>query len=229
MFHAFQGEGVHMGRSAFFIRLFGCPLHCPFCDSAGTWHPTYAPKPVRRLQISEIVDTILNSSPLPQIIVVTGGEPGAFNLFDLTQLIKNSCSIPIHVETSGAFPIKGDFDWITVSPKKGEFPLCESAGEAANEFKLIIETPDDVDYWVNFVLPHTRSSSRFPSPTVWLHPEWSQRNNPDVLSAIAKGVIKYSWMNVRAGYQIHKLYKCDALDSRSVAPAPLGGDTAKGY
>src|SRR5690606_10755697 len=45
-FHTWQGEGVHMGRSAYFIRTFGCPVKCPWCDSAGTWHPDHIPAKV---------------------------------------------------------------------------------------------------------------------------------------------------------------------------------------
>jgi asparagine synthase (glutamine-hydrolysing) len=55
-FHAWQGEGTHLGRSAFFIRTFGCPVHCPWCDSAGTWHPDYIPDKVDRLSVDLLVE-----------------------------------------------------------------------------------------------------------------------------------------------------------------------------
>ena len=51
VFYAFQGEGVHMGKSAFFIRTFGCPLHCPWCDSAGTWHKDFIPKQIDKIDV----------------------------------------------------------------------------------------------------------------------------------------------------------------------------------
>ena len=47
-FLSWQGEGVHLGRKAFFIRLQGCPVKCAWCDSASTWHPQFVPKQVRK-------------------------------------------------------------------------------------------------------------------------------------------------------------------------------------
>jgi organic radical activating enzyme len=53
-FYSFQGEGCHAGRAAYFIRLFGCPVHCPWCDSAGTWHPDFTPKHIERLEVATL-------------------------------------------------------------------------------------------------------------------------------------------------------------------------------
>ena len=55
-FHSWQGEGDHSGKSAFFVRLYGCPVHCPWCDSAGTWHPDYVPEKVDRIDAAMIAD-----------------------------------------------------------------------------------------------------------------------------------------------------------------------------
>ena len=53
-FLSWQGEGVHLGRKAFFIRLQGCPVKCAWCDSASTWHPQFVPKQVRKALPAEL-------------------------------------------------------------------------------------------------------------------------------------------------------------------------------
>ena len=53
-FLSWQGEGVHLGRKAFFIRLQGCPVKCAWCDSASTWHPQFVPKQVRKASAVEL-------------------------------------------------------------------------------------------------------------------------------------------------------------------------------
>ena len=77
-FHAWQGEGAHMGKSAFFIRLHGCPVHCPWCDSAGTWHPDHVPDSIDRIEPIDLAEEALQSGC--EIVVITGGEPGPFFL-----------------------------------------------------------------------------------------------------------------------------------------------------
>jgi 7-carboxy-7-deazaguanine synthase len=218
-FHAFQGEGVHMGRSAFFIRTFGCPLHCSWCDSAGTWHPEWRPKDILRMEPWALVDEAFKS--MAEFVVVTGGEPAVHDLNELTGMLRIR-GIPSHLETSGAIPIKGKFDWVTCSPKDS-MPALEEVMRMANEFKLIISKPSDIKRWVDFIHPFRQVGAQ-----VWLHPEWSCRNDSDILRAIAQ-VVTTPHTNLRAGYQLHKLYRCDALDNRSAKPAPLGGKPNLGY
>lgn len=140
-FHSWQGEGVHLGRSAYFIRLFGCPVHCPWCDSAGTWHPEYVPKNVEKASVSELVDKAKASGA--DFVVVTGGEPAIHDLRELTQLLRDT-GLPVHLETSGAFEIRGKFDWITLSPKWQKLPLAENLSRAS-EFKIIVENENSIE------------------------------------------------------------------------------------
>lgn len=220
-FKSFQGEGFHTGRPAFFIRTFGCPIQCPWCDSAGTWHPRWAPKQVKRMAVETLVEEALRADVA--FVVITGGEP---TIFDLSPLLTElqAAGLPVHLETSGAFKINGLFDWITLSPKKWREPLPQNI-MLANEFKVIVETAADVSLYYD-MLCRLGLPEPFKCP-VWLHPEWGHRKDPAVLAAIAK-MIAANLGNIRAGYQIHKLYRADALDSRSMIPVPLGGDPTKG-
>lgn len=81
-----QGEGSRSGKLAAFIRVWGCPLYCWFCDSAYTWrvnnkHPhkqetvTYNPKEqIKEVSFAEILAS-LRDMRWPPVIVFTGGEP----------------------------------------------------------------------------------------------------------------------------------------------------------
>lgn len=230
VFHTFQGEGIHLGKAAFFIRLHGCPLHCPWCDSAGTWHKDYKPEGLARLDASTLA--LMAVETKADIVVVTGGEPCIHNLHDLTTELRVR-GLRCHLETSGAFPISGAWDWITVSPKDltvGGHSMQPGAMAVADEFKIIVDTPAVPEQWAfkfkeNEAL---RASRPFKNGNVWLHPEWSQREVPDILGAIGEAVKAHPRL-FRAGWQMHKPYRIDFRDNRSRLPVPLGGDLKKGF
>ncbi len=218
MFHSWQGEGDHLGKSAFFVRLFGCPVHCPWCDSAGTWHPDYIPENVNRIDADAIADTA--SAAKPEFVVITGGEPTIHNLSPLTKALKKR-GLKCHLETSGAFEIKGTFDWITLSPKWQSAPL-EASLEMADEFKLIVEEENSVEKWIETLGKWVDGRS------IWLHPEWSKREESRILKAITE-FVKNNGVPFRAGLQAHKYYRADLLDPNSAKPSPLGGDPRLGF
>ena len=215
-FYTFQGEGLHAGRAAYFIRTFGCPVHCPWCDSAGTWHPDYIPEKVVRWSAKDLVAEVAQTKA--EFVVVTGGEPAIHDLRPLVDAL-HAIARAVHLETSGAFPIRGDFDWITLSPKRWKLPLVENV-ERADEFKIIVDQDGAIKEYAD-VIGETEKP-------VWLHPEWSKRSDAATLDAIT-GWVKQYGAPFRAGWQMHKHYAADLQDSRSAPPAPLGGDVAKGF
>lgn len=209
-FHSWQGEGVHFGRSAFFIRLHGCPVHCPWCDSAGTWHPDHKPDHVDRISPVQLAEEAFSSAC--EFVVITGGEPTIHNLHDLTYELRNR-NLPIHLETCGAYSIKGEMDWITLSPKNLAPPLDKNL-VLADEFKIIIEGVDSIQDWSDKI-----PFSEFGVPT-WLQPEWSCSQDSHLLSSINEWVKKHG-APYRAGFQMHKLYLADESDQRSKPTAAL--------
>jgi organic radical activating enzyme len=217
-FHSWQGEGVHLGRSAFFIRLFGCPVKCPWCDSAGTWHHAYIPKRIEKRSASELTEAAAYAGA--EFVVVTGGEPAIHDLRPLTNGLRER-GIPVHLETSGAFEIKGAFDWITLSPKWQRLPLAENLG-LADELKLIVEDEQSIEKWIQEL------GDRIDKAPVWLHPEWSQHEDSGVLQSITS-IVKNRGAPFRAGLQAHKFFKADLLDPNSSKPSPLGGNLDLGY
>lgn len=215
-FHSFQGEGDHCGKAAYFIRTYGCPLQCKWCDSAGTWHKNWVPNNIQKMNVQEIVNLTIEKSGF---IVITGGEPCVFNLEPLTNEFKN-VGKTVHLETSGAFQIKGSVDWLTVSPKWSKKPLEENV-ELANEIKLIVENKNSIELWLERLKIQKNVS-------IWLHPEWSQRNNLEILNYISN-FVKRNGSQFRAGWQLHKLYLADNLDENTKNNIPLGGEEKNGY
>lgn len=215
-FYSFQGEGAHAGKAAYFIRTFGCPVHCPWCDSAGTWHPDYIPENIDRVQEEALVAAATTSNA--EFVVVTGGEPTIHDLNPLVDAL-HAAGLKAHLETSGAFPIKGKFDWITLSPKRWKLPLADNLSKA-DEFKIIVDS-------LNAIEEYTRDLEAGGRP-VWLHPEWSQRENRKILDTITDW-IKDHGAPYRAGWQLHKPYQADFLDPKSAKAAPLGGEPERGW
>jgi 7-carboxy-7-deazaguanine synthase len=220
-FYSFQGEGLHQGRAAYFIRLYGCPQHCPWCDSAGTWHPHFAPERVVRLDAAALVKLVATSHQAA-FVVLTGGEPVMYDLQPLTEALHRA-GRRVHLETSGNQPIRGEIDWVTLSPKPFAQKPVRSVVQAANEVKLIVSSPQDIADGLACLegLPE--------AATIWLQPEWSKARDRDagVLGCISEAV-KHD-PRFRAGFQMHKMYRVDELDEHSVkALIPLGGNPELG-
>lgn len=194
-FLSWQGEGVHTGKSAYFLRTYGCPIKCPWCDSSSTFDNSKFGL-VEKMSPSDIFDTTKKHNF--NFIVITGGEPTIYDFNELISYFNERSYIKFHLETSGAFKIKGNFDWITVSPKKYRLPILENI-EKADEIKIIVDSLGSVEFWLE----------KFPvlkqKENVWLHPEFSQIKNKEILNNINFFVSKYN--NFRAGFQIHKLYE----------------------
>ncbi len=110
IFYSLQGEGLHTGTAAVFLRLSGCNLKCPFCD---TVHESYTD-----MTEEEIVELV---SAFPsRTVVITGGEPMLQLTASLTRLL-HTAGFDIHIETNGSrlIPEGAEIDWITCSPKEG--------------------------------------------------------------------------------------------------------------
>ena len=217
-FYAWQGEGVHIGKAAYFIRTFCCPVKCPWCDSAGTWHPEYVPDKIDKYVPFELAEMARNYPC--EFVIITGGEPAIHELNPLTTALRE-VGLGSHLETSGGFEIKGEFSWVTVSPKWWKMPINENI-EKADEIKLIVEDESTIDRWMEKIGDYIHNKP------VWLNPEWSQRSNRKVLKSISDK-IKKSGNPFRAGYQFHKLYNVDLMDPNSKPPLPLGGKIENGF
>lgn len=162
-FYSIQGEGANTGKAAWFVRLGGCNVRCPWCDSPSTWDA--GRHPLR--SISSIVNEIAASPAIN--VVITGGEPLLHPLGPLCAELR-ARGYNIFLETSGTSPLSGDFDWICVSPKRHCPPLREVL-EKAHELKIVAGDRTDLD-WAGSV---RKSVSR--QCVLLLQPEWGRRQS----------------------------------------------------
>ena len=159
-FYTMQGEGYYTGSPAFFIRLGGCDVGCHWCDTKDSWDVEKFPL----VDIDEITKQVLDSKT--QIAVIPGGEPFMHNLGALTLALKSQ-NIKVHLETSGAHPLSGEWDWICLSPKKFLPPLVGILGKA-NELKVVVHNNDDFK-WGEDYRRQVNGSCK-----LYLQPEWGR-------------------------------------------------------
>ncbi|MCC2544950.1 7-carboxy-7-deazaguanine synthase QueE [Hymenobacter sp. BT175] len=185
-FYTIQGEGYNTGRAAYFVRLGGCDVGCHWCDVKESWDASVHPQ----LALSDVV-AAATAHP-GRNVVVTGGEPLMHNLTGLTAAL-HEAGCATWLETSGAYPLSGKWDWICVSPKKFKAPLPEVLLEA-HELKVVVFNKTDFQ-WAEqhaaLVGEHTR---------LYLQPEWSRN------AAMMPLIVEYVKQNPRwqVSLQTHK-------------------------
>jgi 7-carboxy-7-deazaguanine synthase len=159
-FYTLQGEGFHQGKAAYFIRLGGCDVGCVWCDVKESWDANKHP----RFEIGSLVSEVKKTPA--EIVVITGGEPLMHDLNELSYELR-SAGFKTHIETSGAYPLSGSWDWICLSPKKFKAPLPEILSKAS-ELKIIIFNRSDFD-WAEKYAAQVSASCK-----LYLQPEWSK-------------------------------------------------------
>lgn len=172
-FYTIQGEGFHTGKSAYFVRIGGCDVGCHWCDVKESWNPdTHPTTPIG--QIAE------HAASYSDTVVVTGGEPLTWNMEPLVNALREK-GCKVHVETSGAYPLTGTWDWICLSPKKTAAPKSVYY-EFAHELKVIIYNQHD------FKWAEEHAAQVAPHCELFLQPEWSKRDEmmPQIVDYVMK-------------------------------------------
>ena len=159
-FYTIQGEGYNTGQAAYFIRLGGCDVGCHWCDVKESWDASLHP-------LTSIREIVEKASSFPaKAVVITGGEPLLYNLEPLCSMLHEQ-GIRIFLETSGAYPVSGSFDWICVSPKKFKSPRKDMLA-IADELKVIVFNKQDFDW------AEQHASFLKTNCLQYLQPEWSK-------------------------------------------------------
>jgi 7-carboxy-7-deazaguanine synthase len=188
IFWSAQGEGLHSGVPAIFIRLAGCSLRCSYCDSRGAWSRG------RSLRLDEIA-----AAYPPARLVITGGEPLEQDLHDLVTALKRRRYF-VAVETNGLYFQDLPFDWWTVSPKDGAaYRVHPRLWARAGEFKLLVTPALNLS-----VLKKIREHC--PAPII-LQPERHDRDRYRRAFAFFKACTAEGMDNVRLGLQLHTVYR----------------------
>ncbi len=149
MFYSIQGEGMHAGKAAFFIRFFGCNLTCDFGHGMVCDDKAHSDRDrMKKLTTAEVIDLIDTRA---KHIVITGGEASMYNLNKFIEELQ-SVGYYVQVETNG-YEIDNivQADYITYSPKRA---FCETAPDPKltyhmDELKLLagVHNPVDVEKW----------------------------------------------------------------------------------
>jgi 7-carboxy-7-deazaguanine synthase len=170
-FYTLQGEGFHQGRAAYFIRLGGCDVGCVWCDVKDSWDASKHP-------VSDLKDILKAIKITPaELVVITGGEPLMHNLDEWTRVLREA-GLETNIETSGAYPLSGSWDWICLSPKKFKSPLPGILPHA-NELKVVIFNKSDFDWAEKY------AAQVSPGCKLYLQPEW------DKASQVTPMIIEY--------------------------------------
>lgn len=140
IFYSLQGEGYHTGRTAVFVRLAGCNLRCPFCDTDFSHSEP--------MSADAIAERVFAYSTSPDtLIVLTGGEPSLQADEALIEALHRHHQT-LTIETNGTHPLPDGIDWITLSPKAGADVVLTHADEVK-----VVFTPDtvnDLPRWAAF-------------------------------------------------------------------------------
>lgn len=172
-FYTIQGEGFHKGTAAYFIRIGGCDVGCHWCDVKESWDAEKHPP----THIDKIVSQAVAYS---KTIVITGGEPLMWNMYPLTEKLKQN-GMKTHIETSGSHPLTGVWDWICLSPKKMKLPT-PSIFKLAHELKIIVYNNHDLLFAQEMAIKVSENC------ILYLQPEWSRRDKviPEIVDFVMK-------------------------------------------
>jgi 7-carboxy-7-deazaguanine synthase len=179
VFQSIQGEAHYVGTPSVFVRLQGCAVGCPWCDTKHTWDidpdqevsleqmlakdvdaPTFA-----RMSRGDLLSVIGRFNA--RHVVITGGEPCSYDLRSLTEDLTRA-GRSVQIETSGTQPVRVTREtWVTVSPKlgmPGGFAVLDEALARANEIKLPIGKRADVERLAALI------AGRITTNEIWLQP-----------------------------------------------------------
>lgn len=165
IFSTIQGEGYWAGAACDFVRLYGCPVGCPWCDTG------YADGGKYIKSESMTLSQIVSQATAPRI-TISGGEP--FVQPDLPRLVQMFIDrgSSVAIETSGSFwRSVHDDAWVTLSPKQHvspAYPVVNDMWERANEVKIVVSDGSELEVYASQL-------KRFEG-LVYLQPEWTRKD-----------------------------------------------------
>lgn len=207
IFQSIQGEARHAGAPSVFIRLQGCAVGCPWCDTKHTW--ALAPENEIALAamrgkiedaatfawagVDELV-AIVGDYPARHV-VITGGEPCDYDLSEFTAKLL-AMGRSVQIETSGTSPVRvAPGVWVTVSPKldmPGGLAVRDDAMARADEWKLPVGKQADIDRALALIGDRPRPAE------IWLQP--LSRNSKATELCIAEA----TRLGFKVSVQIHQ-------------------------
>ena len=199
-FHSLQGEGIHAGRSAFFIRLGGCSVGCSWCDTKHSWPQDVHPQ---RSLTWLAAQTAQASADGAAFVVVTGGEPLEHDLTGLCGALE-PLELPLHLETSGVGSLSGRFSWITLSPKQHR-PPGAAALAACQELKVVVHQSSDLAFAEAMAAAAQQGrAADAAGPVLLLQPGWDSTEGQELAISYVRShpdwrlsLQSHKWLGVR--------------------------------
>lgn len=169
IFYSLQGEGPHTGMAAVFLRLAGCSMNCPFCDTR------YAFAQGQDMTYTEIINK-LEQYPCRSVII-TGGEPTEQDFAPLARLLKQR-GWTVHMESNGAQSADvSDIDFLVISPKKH---VCPDMLAKAHAIKIVVGQDTDLEELKTY-FPYANGRT-----AVCLQPQSNKQENIDLCVKLIK-------------------------------------------
>lgn len=211
IFESLQGEAHFTGMPSVFVRLQGCNVGCPWCDTKHTWsvnpnnlttfdqvlHKVVDDESYANVRVEELAGSIVGIFSARHV-VITGGEPCMYSLLQFTECL-HALGCTTQIETSGTEPIDcSPNTWVTVSPKlnmPGKRAVLPAALHRANELKMPVGKVADVEALRELMrtvgwTPHGRP--------VWLQPLSTSEKATQVC------IEQATWHGFRVSLQTHK-------------------------
>lgn len=183
IFYSIQGEGKHAGMPAVFLRLAGCSMGCPFCDTK------YAFNEGEEMNSLQVL-VALAQHPC-KTVVVTGGEPAEQDLAGLIGVLKGA-GYEVHLETNGSIDADvSQADFVCVSPKKYVSPEML---KKADVIKLVVGQDTDLEDLQTYYAYENAKTQ------IYLQPESNKQENIDLCVKLLK-----NHPSARLSLQTHKL------------------------
>jgi organic radical activating enzyme len=196
IFWSFQGEGLHLGSAAVFIRLSGCSTGCSFCDSKASW-TEFTPMTARTI-IEHI--TPWQQQYHTRRVIISGGEPLEQDLSELCQQLL-SFGFSIAIETNGVHFQDLPIHWWTVSPKPAHnYHIHPQLLSRISELKLVA-----IPYLTLDIIQTLRSQIPSSVP-IFLQPNGQDSSSFGFTFSLFKECQEKGLESVKAGVQLHKLY-----------------------
>jgi organic radical activating enzyme len=163
IFYSIQGEGISMGEPAVFLRLYGCNLHCSYCDTPYTWGKDTNKKIISLgitiITLEKLAEDIQKLWPKTnkkyKRLVITGGEP-LLQKTAIDNLIDLLSDWFVEIETNGTIlPTKKQLNecQFNCSPKLSNSgndenringKVLKAINKNDSQFKFVVRNEDDV-------------------------------------------------------------------------------------
>ena len=218
-----QGEGLHTGRLATFVRVAGCDSYCDWCDTKYAWDVNDTR--VKMMTADQIAESIIRRVSLHKLVVLTGGNPCLYDLGELIDILHNN-DYEVHVETQGTrFPEwLNAADFVSLSPKISVSDLSFMAmAEAKSKVRDMIRALEHIRHQLKFVIGDPDEyalalevAKSNPAEIVIFQPKHiegdSTQSDENGLTALANEICKDPKVppNVRFMPQLHRIIWGDA-------------------